>query len=104
VQGIALGEIKSFATMITGLLPIFMFGHEINQPLAWALIGTAYNLEGHSSHSPFFISSDFHDLRHTNFNDNHKIQGLWDKAFNSLHVPNHQKRIIFPAAYLNLNP
>jgi sterol desaturase/sphingolipid hydroxylase (fatty acid hydroxylase superfamily) len=84
----------------TDLLPIFIFGYDINQLLAWVLVGTAYNLEGHSSLSIFFIPSDFHDLHHTNFRGNYGIQGLWDKVFQTLVTPTYQKRILFPASYL----
>lgn len=92
---------ETFITSITDLLPVFLFGYDINQLLAWVLIGNAYNLEGHSSLSLFFIPSDFHDLHHTNFNGNYGIQGLWDKVFKTLSTPKYQKRIIFPASYLN---
>lgn len=95
---------ESIITTITDLLPIFIFGYDINQLLAWVLVGTAYNLEGHSSLSLFFIPSNFHDLHHTHFNGNYGIQGLWDKAFKTLNPPTYQKRITFPAAYLNPNP
>lgn len=96
--------LEAIITTITDLLPIFIFGYDINQLLAWVLIGTAYNLEGHSSLSLFFIPSDFHDLHHTNFSGNYGIQGLWDKVFQTLSPPKYQKRIVFPASYLNPDP
>lgn len=92
--------LESIITTITDLLPIFIFGYDINQLLAWVLIGTVYNLEGHSSLSLFFIPSDFHDLHHTNFSGNYGIQGFWDKVFRTLRTPSYQRRIIFPASYL----
>lgn len=92
--------VEHIITSITDLLPIFIFGYDINQLLAWILVGTAYNLEGHSSLSIFFISSDFHDLHHTNFRGNYGIQGLWDTVFNTLSARNCQRRIVFPASYL----
>jgi sterol desaturase/sphingolipid hydroxylase (fatty acid hydroxylase superfamily) len=92
--------LESMLTTFTDLLPIFIFGYDINQLLAWILIGTAYNLEGHSSLSLFFIPSDFHDLHHTNFSGNYGIQGLWDKVFKTIRIPSYQKRIIFPSSYL----
>lgn len=91
---------ESIITTFTDLLPIFVFGYDINQILAWVLVGTAYNLEGHSSLSIFFISSDFHDLHHTSFRGNYGIQGFWDKVFNTLNNPAYQRRIQFPASYL----
>jgi len=42
------GLLESAVTTITDPLPIF-FGYDFNQLLAWTLIGTACNLEGHSS-------------------------------------------------------
>lgn len=69
---------------LTDVLPIFIFGYDITQLLAWTLVGNAYNLEGHSSLSIFFISSDFHDRHHTHFKGNYGIQGLWDHIFNTL--------------------
>ncbi|MEM9272765.1 MAG: sterol desaturase family protein [Cyanobacteria bacterium P01_F01_bin.143] len=85
---------------ITDLLPIFIFGYDITQLLAWTLIGNAYNLEGHSSLSIFFIPSDFHDLHHTNFKGNYGIQGFWDRIFNTLNTPNKKSGIMFPVASL----
>lgn len=91
---------ESILTTFTDLLPIFLFGYDFSQLLAWVLVGTVYNLEGHSSLSIFFISSDFHDLHHTNFRGNYGIQGLWDKLFNTLNNPAYRRRIQFPASYL----
>ncbi len=79
---------KSFAeyiiTTLTDILPIFIFGYDITQICAWSIVGNAYNLEGHSSLSIFFIPSDFHDLHHTCFNGNYGIQEFWDRVFNTL--------------------
>lgn len=69
---------------ITDILPVFIFGYDITQLLAWSLIGNLYNLEGHSSLSIFFISSNFHDIHHTHFKGNYGIQGFWDRVFNTL--------------------
>lgn len=77
---------------ITDLLPIFIFGYDITQILAWSLIGNAYNLEGHSSLSIFFISSNFHDIHHTNFKGNYGIGGFWDRIFNTLNPSTQMKR------------
>ncbi|MDJ0897657.1 MAG: sterol desaturase family protein [Xenococcus sp. MO_188.B8] len=85
---------------LTDLLPIFIFGYDINQLCAWSLIGNAYNLEGHSSLSIFFIPSNFHDLHHTCFKGNYGIQGFWDRVFNTLNTPIKKSGIMFPAAYL----
>ncbi len=85
---------------ITDLLPIFIFGYDITQLLAWTVIGNAYNLEGHSSLSIFFISSDFHDLHHTGFRKNYGIQGFWDSVFNTLNPPTRKSGIVFPIASL----
>ncbi|MGB7518574.1 MAG: sterol desaturase family protein [Spirulinaceae cyanobacterium] len=85
---------------ITDLLPIFIFGYDLTQILAWTLIGNAYNLEGHSSLSIFFISSDFHDLHHTDFRNNYGIQGFWDRIFKTLNPPNKKSGIVFPVALL----
>lgn len=72
---------------LTDVLPIFIFGYDITQLLAWTLIGNAYNLEGHSSLSIFFISSDFHDRHHTHFKGNYGIRGFWDRLFDTLACP-----------------
>jgi len=87
-------------TTLTDLLPIFIFGYDITQICAWTIIGNIYNLEGHSSLSIFFISSDFHDLHHTCFNGNYGIQDFWDRVFNTLRPTTKQLRPIFPANYL----
>ena len=87
-------------TTVTDLLPVFIFGYDISQLCAWILVGNAYNLEGHSSLSIFFIPSDFHDLHHTSFKGNYGIQGFWDKIFKTLNPPHYQRRIIFPSSYL----
>lgn len=85
---------------ITDLLPIFIFGYDITQLLAWTLIGNAYNIEGHSSLSLFFISSDFHDLHHTCYQGNYGIQGFWDRIFNTLNPPTKKPGIVSPVASL----
>ena len=82
----------------TDLLPIFIFGYDINQLLAWTLVGNAYNIEGHSSLSIFFIASDFHDLHHTGFHKNYGIQGFWDRVFNTLNPPHKKIGFVFPVA------
>ncbi|MBD2301254.1 sterol desaturase family protein [Nostoc sp. FACHB-87] len=85
---------------ITDLLPIFIFGYDITQLLAWTIIGNAYNLEGHSSLSIFFVPSDFHDLHHTCFKRNYGIQGFWDRVFKTLNPPTKKTGLIFPVASL----
>ncbi len=91
---------KSFLEYIivtfSDLLPIFIFGYDITQLYAWTLIGNAYNLEGHSSLSIFFIPSDFHDLHHTNFQKNYGIHGFWDRIFNTLNNPIKKEGLMFP--------
>ena len=85
---------------ITDILPIFIFGYDITQLCAWTIIGNAYNLEGHSSLSIFFVPSDFHDLHHTCFKGNYGIQGFWDRIFNTLNPPTKKSGIMFPVAFL----
>ncbi|MEH2055444.1 MAG: sterol desaturase family protein [Nostoc sp.] len=95
---------KSFVEYIivtlTDVLPIFIFGYDITQLSAWSVIGNAYNLEGHSSLSIFFIPSDFHDLHHTCFNGNYGIQGFWDRVFNTLNPPTKKPGIMFPVSLI----
>ncbi|MEM6613951.1 MAG: sterol desaturase family protein [Cyanobacteria bacterium P01_C01_bin.72] len=85
---------------ITDLLPIFILGYDITQLLAWTIIGNAYNLEGHSSLSIFFISSDFHDLHHTDYHKNYGIQGFWDRVFNTLNTPHKKPSLASPIALI----
>ncbi|MCP2726962.1 sterol desaturase family protein [Limnofasciculus baicalensis] len=85
---------------IAECLPIFIFGYDITQLCAWTIIGNAYNLEGHSSLSIFFIPSDFHDLHHTCFKGNYGIQGFWDRVFKTLNPPTKKPGIMFPVASL----
>jgi sterol desaturase/sphingolipid hydroxylase (fatty acid hydroxylase superfamily) len=85
---------------ITDILPIFICGYDITQLCAWSLIGNAFNLEGHSSLSIFFIPADFHDLHHTCFQGNYGIHGFWDRVFNSLNPPTKKPGIMFPVASL----
>lgn len=85
---------------ISDILPIFIFGYDITQLLSWTLIGNAYNLEGHSSLSIFFISSDFHDLHHTCFKGNYGIQGFWDRVFKTLNPVNKKSELISPITSL----
>ena len=85
---------------VTDVLPVFIFGYDIAQLCAWTVIGNAYNLEGHSSLSIFFIDSDFHDLHHSRFKGNYGIQGFWDRVFNTLNRPTKKPGIRFPAASL----
>jgi sterol desaturase/sphingolipid hydroxylase (fatty acid hydroxylase superfamily) len=87
-------------TTTVDILPIFIFGYDLTQICAWSIIGNAYNLEGHSSLSIFFISSDFHDRHHTCFVGNYGIQEFWDRVFNTLNSVAKQRRLIFPANYL----
>lgn len=92
--------IEYIIVTITDILPIFIFGYDITQLCAWSVIGNAYNLEGHSSLSIFFIPSDFHDLHHTGFKENYGIQGFWDRVFNTLNPPNKKPGIMFPLSLL----
>lgn len=85
---------------ITDALPIFIFGYDITQLCAWTLIGNIYNLEGHSSLSMFFITSNFHDLHHTDFNGNYGINGFWDRVFNTLNPIHKKTGIMFPVTAL----
>jgi sterol desaturase/sphingolipid hydroxylase (fatty acid hydroxylase superfamily) len=84
----------------TDVLPIFIFGYDITQLCAWIVISNAYNLEGHSSLSIFFISSDFHDLHHTCFKGNYGIYGFWDRVFNTLNPPTKKQGIVFPVSFI----
>jgi sterol desaturase/sphingolipid hydroxylase (fatty acid hydroxylase superfamily) len=95
---------KSFLEYIivtlTDVLPIFIFGYDITQLCAWTIIGNAYNLEGHSSLSIFFIPSDFHDLHHTSFKGNYGIHGFWDRVFNTLNPVTKKPGIMFPVSLI----
>jgi sterol desaturase/sphingolipid hydroxylase (fatty acid hydroxylase superfamily) len=88
---------------ITDILPIFVFGYDITQLCAWTLIGNAYNLEGHSSLSIFFIPSDFHDLHHTTFIGNYGIHGFWDRIFNTINSPTKKRGLMFPVSLIESN-
>ena len=90
--------IEYIIVAIADVLPIFIFGYDITQLCAWSVIGNAYNLEGHSSLSIFFIPSDFHDLHHTCFHGNYGIQGFWDRIFNTLNPPTKKPGIMFPVS------
>jgi sterol desaturase/sphingolipid hydroxylase (fatty acid hydroxylase superfamily) len=92
--------IEYLIVTLTDLLPIFIFGYDIDQLCAWSVIGNAFNLEGHSSLSIFFIPSDFHDLHHTCFKGNYGIQGFWDRVFNTLNSPTKKSGIMFPVSIL----
>ncbi|MEH2206189.1 MAG: sterol desaturase family protein [Nostoc sp.] len=92
--------IEYIIVAIADVLPIFIFGYDITQLCAWSVIGNAYNLEGHSSLSIFFIPSDFHDLHHTCFNRNYGIQGFWDRIFNTLNPPTKKPGIMFPVSFI----
>jgi sterol desaturase/sphingolipid hydroxylase (fatty acid hydroxylase superfamily) len=83
---------------ITDVLPIFIFGYDITQLCAWSVIGNAYNLEGHSSLSVFFIPSNFHDLHHIYFTGNYGIHGFWDRVFNTLNPVTKKSGIMFPVS------
>lgn len=92
--------IEYIIVTITDVLPIFIFGYDITQISAWTVIGNAYNLEGHSSLSIFFIPSDFHDIHHSDFKGNYGIQGFWDRVFNTLNPPTKKPGIMFPVSLL----
>jgi len=92
--------VEYLVVSITDLLPIFIFGYDITQLCAWTLIGNAYNLEGHSSLSIFFIPSDFHDLHHSCFKGNYGIHGFWDRVFNTLNSPTKKPSLLFPVSAL----
>jgi sterol desaturase/sphingolipid hydroxylase (fatty acid hydroxylase superfamily) len=92
--------IEYIIVTITDVLPIFIFGYDITQICAGTVIGNAYNLEGHSSLSIFFIPSDFHDLHHSDFKGNYGIHGFWDRVFNTLNPPAKKPGIIFPVSLI----
>jgi hypothetical protein len=85
---------------LTDILPLLIFGYDITQICAWTVIGNAFNLEGHSSLSIFFIPSDFHDLHHTCFTKNYGIHGFWDRVFDTLNYPTKKLGIIFPSSLI----
>ena len=88
-------------TTLTELVPVLLFGYDLSQLCAWTVIGNAYNLEGHSSLSLFYIGNDFHDRHHTDFKNNYGIQGLWDSIFNTLYISSTKNTPIFLVNYLN---
>jgi sterol desaturase/sphingolipid hydroxylase (fatty acid hydroxylase superfamily) len=88
-------------TTLTELVPVLLFGYDISQLCAWTVIGNAYNLEGHSSLSLFYIGSDFHDRHHTHFKKNYGIQGFWDRVFNTLNISSTNNTPVFPVNYLS---
>jgi sterol desaturase/sphingolipid hydroxylase (fatty acid hydroxylase superfamily) len=92
--------IEYIIVTLTDVLPIFIFGYDITQLCAWTVIGNAYNLEGHSSLSIFFIPSDFHDLHHTCFQGNYGIHGFWDRVFNTLNPVKKKPGIMFPVSFI----
>ncbi len=61
-------EIKSlYESIIVTLSDVIVFiilGRDMNQFLAWVIIGVLYNVEGHSTLKLFFIHSDFHLNHH----------------------------------------
>jgi sterol desaturase/sphingolipid hydroxylase (fatty acid hydroxylase superfamily) len=87
-------------TTVTELIPVLLFGYDITQLCAWSVVGNAYNLEGHSALSLFYIGSDFHDRHHTQFKNNYGIQGFWDRVFNTLDIASKRNTLIFPVNYL----
>ncbi|TAG66787.1 MAG: fatty acid hydroxylase family protein [Oscillatoriales cyanobacterium] len=72
---------------VADVLPVFVFGYDIAQLCAWTIIGNAYNLEGHSSLSIFFISSDFHDLHHSRFKGNYGARNYVPGGFSGKEPP-----------------
>jgi sterol desaturase/sphingolipid hydroxylase (fatty acid hydroxylase superfamily) len=88
-------------TTMTELVPVLLFGYDLSQLCAWTVIGNAYNLEGHSSLSLFYIGSDFHDRHHTHFKNNYGIQGFWDRIFNTLEISSKRNTLLFPSNYLS---
>lgn len=90
-------ELEFVITTFTDLLPIFIFGYDITQLLAWTIISNGYNLEGHSSLSLFFIPSDFHDLHHSDYSRNYGIvQSLWDRLFQTVNPTTRKPGWAFP--------
>lgn len=61
-------EIKSFSesiiTTLTDILVFVIFGRDMNQFVAWIIVGVLYNVEGHSCLSLFFIEDDFFHINH----------------------------------------
>ncbi|MFM7408902.1 MAG: sterol desaturase family protein [Cuspidothrix sp.] len=92
--------IEYIIVTITDVLPVLIFGYDITQLCAWTLIGNIYNLEGHSSLSIFFISSDFHDLHHTSFRGNYGIHSFWDRVFKTLNPTTKKTGIFFPISLI----
>lgn len=84
-------------TSLTDLAWFLVFGRDITQLCAWSVIGNAYNIEGHSALSIFYIGSDFHDRHHTRFRVNYGIQGFWDKVFGTHDVRSTNLSLLFPA-------
>jgi sterol desaturase/sphingolipid hydroxylase (fatty acid hydroxylase superfamily) len=78
-------EIKSlYESMITTLMDLMVFvvlGRDMNQFVAWIVIGVLYNVEGHSSIKMFYITTDFHVNHHLYFECNFGIGFYLDYLF-----------------------
>lgn len=80
-------EIKSFSesiiTTFTDILVFVIFGRDINQFVAWIIVGVFYNVEGHSTLKLFFISDDFHVNHHLYVDCNYGIGYYLDYLFDT---------------------
>lgn len=78
-------EIKSFSeSMIITLSDLFVFvilGRDMNQFIAWIVIGVLYNVEGHSSMKLFYIRENFHTNHHLYIDYNYGIGFYLDHIF-----------------------
>lgn len=61
-------EVKSLTESVvvstTDLLHFILWGGHITHLLAWVVVGTLFNLEGHSGYAFLFINDSFHDDHH----------------------------------------
>jgi len=71
--------IEFMCTLVTDMIFPCLCGGTMSQLIAWSLIGTLTNLEGHSGKGVCFIQSDFHDSHHTIGGGNYGVHGLWDQ-------------------------
>lgn len=83
--------IESIFITLTDILPFFVFGRDINQFIAWILVGVLYNLEGHSTIKLFFIPSFFHVDHHLYIECNYGIGTYLDELFGTVYRENRVK-------------
>jgi len=87
-----LTNVDSIIQTTVNVLPFLIWGCDMNQLIAWVIVGILYNIESHSTMSLFFTTGH-HVYHHIYFNKNYGITYYLDDIFGTLIDKGREERL-----------